>query len=94
MGHMQRDVRTIDLQVTQDANVFTAVRKANVHMGHDKCKTKVRCLITQHVANKVVPVQLKKKIKVTKTRTWDKISIYFLMINRNNILNGKYYISV
>lgn len=47
----RKDVGTIDLQVTYDANVITAVRKANVRLVHDNRKTEGRFLRASHVAS-------------------------------------------
>lgn len=47
----QKDVGTIDLQVTYDANVITAVRKASVRLVHNNRKTEVRFLRASHVAS-------------------------------------------
>lgn len=42
---------TIDLHVTYDANVITAVRKKNLRLVHDKRKTEVRFLRASHAAS-------------------------------------------
>lgn len=47
----QKDGGTIDLQVTYDVNVITAVRKGNVRLVHDNLKTEVRFLQASHVAS-------------------------------------------
>lgn len=47
----KKNVGTIDLQVTHDANVITPVRKVNVRLVHNNCKTEVRCLWASHVAS-------------------------------------------
>lgn len=52
----QKDVitSTIDLHVTYDANVITAVSKNNLRLVHDKRKTKVRFLQGIPSPNKIV----------------------------------------
>lgn len=47
----QKDVGTIDLQVTYDAKIVLAVRKANVRLEHGNCKPEVRFLRASHVAS-------------------------------------------
>lgn len=47
----KKDFGTIDLQKTHDVNVITTVRKANVRLVHNTCKTEVRCLQASHVAS-------------------------------------------
>lgn len=42
------NVKAIDLQVTYDGNVITAVRKANEFLVHDDRKAEVRFLRASH----------------------------------------------
>lgn len=46
-----KDVATIELQVTYDTSVITAVRKANARLVHDNRKTEARFLRILHVAS-------------------------------------------
>lgn len=45
----KKDVDAIDLQLPFDADVVTAVRKANVRLLHDNRMTQVRFLMASHV---------------------------------------------
>lgn len=47
----QKYVATIELQVTYDTSVITAVRKANARLVHDNRKTEARFLRILHVAS-------------------------------------------
>lgn len=49
------DVGTIDVQVTYDADVPTAVYKANVRLVQANCRTEVRCVPSANSSlNKIV----------------------------------------
>lgn len=47
----KKDIGSIDLQMTYDAYVISAVCKTNTCLAHNYCKTEVRCLRASHVAN-------------------------------------------
>lgn len=51
----ENDVGTIDVQVTYDADVPTAVCKANVRLVQANCRTEVRCVPSANSSlNKIV----------------------------------------